>query len=98
VNALVKDIPLRPSHRSWSTLLAVEEGLSQFEAHPMLLLWGQRDWCFTTDFLNEFEQRYPQAETLRIPDAGHYVFEDAHEQIIPRLITFLEDHPLGKPL
>lgn len=98
VNAFVKDIPLRPSHRSWSTLLAVEEGLSQFEAHPMLLLWGQRDWCFTTDFLNEFEQRYPQAETLRIPDAGHYVFEDAHEQIIPRLITFLEDHPLGKPL
>jgi len=94
VNAFVKDIPLRPSHRSWQTLLTVEEGLLQFQAHPMLLLWGERDWCFTTDFLDEFEQRYPQAETLRIPDAGHYVFEDAHEEIIPRLIRFLDDHPL----
>jgi len=98
VNAFVKDIPLRPSHRSWQTLVSVEEGLAQFQAHPMLLIWGERDWCFTTDFLNEFERRYPQAETLRLPDAGHYVFEDAHEEIIPRLIRYLDDHPLDDPL
>jgi pimeloyl-ACP methyl ester carboxylesterase len=93
VDAFVKDIPLRPSHRSWKTLVGVEEGLSQFTGHPMLLVWGEQDWCFTTDFLDEFEQRFPQAETLRIPDAGHYVFEDAHEQIVPRLREFIAAHP-----
>lgn len=97
VDAFVKDIPLRPSHRSWKTLVGVEEGLSHFAGHPMLLVWGEQDWCFTTDFLDEFERRFPQAQTLRIPDAGHYVFEDAHEQIVPRLREFVEAHPL-KPV
>jgi len=95
VNAFVKDIPLRASHPGWSTLADVESGLSQFTGHPMLLIWGERDWCFTTDFLHEFQRRFPQAETLRIPDAGHYVFEDAHEVFIPRLREFLEQHPLS---
>ncbi len=94
VDAFVKDIPMRPSHPSWATLIEVEEGLSAVRDCPVLLMWGARDWCFTTRFLSEFQQRLPQAETLLIPDAGHYVFEDAHEQMIPRLRQFLEDHPL----
>ena len=89
VNAFVKDIPLRSSHPSWQTLLDVEAGLEQFKEHPMLLVWGERDWCFTTKFLDEFEQRFPKAETLRIPDGGHYVFEDSHEVFLPRLEEFL---------
>ncbi len=85
----VEDIPLKPSHSSYETLVDIEEALTQFQSHPMLLVWGEKDWCFTLDFLKEFQQRFPQAETLSIPDAGHYVFEDAHEVILPRLRTFL---------
>ena len=88
----VQDIPLSPKHPSYSSLVAVEEGLGRFGDSPMLLVWGERDWCFTTAFLEEFERRFPKAETLRLPDAGHYVFEDAHEQIIPRVRRFLTDH------
>ena len=91
----VQDIPLSDAHPSYSTLAAVEEGLAQFQASPMLLVWGERDWCFTPDFLREFQRRFPQAETLRIADAGHYVFEDAPERIIPRVREFLQAHPLG---
>lgn len=94
VNRFVKDIPLRASHPSWQTLIDVEEGLEQFVDHPMLLVWGERDWCFTTDFLEEFERRFPNAETLRIPDAGHYVFEDAPEVFLPRIDEFLQTHPV----
>jgi haloalkane dehalogenase len=57
----------------------------------MLLVWGEQDWCFTTDFLDEFLRRFPEAQTLRLPDAGHYVFEDAHEQIVPRVEQFLRE-------
>ncbi|MFT4557451.1 MAG: alpha/beta fold hydrolase [Planctomycetales bacterium] len=95
VNAFVKDIPLRASHPSWQTLVEVEVGLEQFIDHPMLLVWGERDWCFTTKFLDEFEQRFPKAETLRIPDGGHYVFEDSHELFLPRVEEFLSQHPLA---
>lgn len=94
VNAFVKDIPLKPSHRSWQTLIDVEAGLKQFQSHPMLLVWGEQDWCFTTKFLDEFERRFPSASTLRIPDGGHYVFEDSHETFLPRVEQFLSDHPL----
>jgi haloalkane dehalogenase len=86
----VKDIPLSPAHPSYQTLTAVEEGLAQFRDRPMLFVWGERDWCFTVDFLREFERRFPQAETFLIPDAAHYVFEDAWERILPRVRTFLE--------
>lgn len=90
VHRFVQDIPLKASHPSYDTLVHVEEGLAQFQGHPMLLIWGERDWCFTTNFLDEFERRFPQAETLRIPDAGHYVFEDAHEIMLPRIEPFLQ--------
>jgi pimeloyl-ACP methyl ester carboxylesterase len=92
VNRFVKDIPLKESHPSWATLVEVEAGLEQFQQHPMLLVWGEQDWCFTTAFLDEFERRFPQAETLRIPDAGHYVFEDAPEVFLPKLREFLSEH------
>jgi haloalkane dehalogenase len=94
VNAFVKDIPLHKSHPSYDTLTQVEDGLAQFVNHPMLFIWGERDWCFTTDFLEEFEQRFPHAETHRIPDAGHYVFEDAPEIMVSRIREFLAKHKL----
>ena len=90
----MKDIPIRETHRSWQTLIGVEEDLAQFADHPIQLVWGEKDWCFTTDFLDEFERRFPNAQTLRIPDAGHYVFEDAHEQIVEQLSQFTSEHPL----
>ena len=94
VNAFVKDIPLKASHPSWQTLVDVEAGLEQFKEHPMLLVWGERDWCFTTKFLDEFEQRFPNAETLRIPDGGHYVFEDFYEIFLLCVEEFLSQSAL----
>ncbi len=88
----VQDIPLSERHRSYQTLLEVEQGLDQFRNSPVLLIWGERDWCFTREFLEEFQRRLPQAETFAIADAGHYVFEDAHERILPRLRRFLHEH------
>lgn len=89
VQRFVEDIPLDPSHPSYKTLTEVEDGLTQFRDKPMLLIWGMRDWCFTPQFLEEFERRFPNATALRIPDAGHYVFEDAREQVLARIREFV---------
>jgi len=32
---------------------------------------------------------FPHADVMRLADAGHYVQEDAHERIVPRLLRFL---------
>lgn len=89
VDRFVKDIPMSPADPSWNTLLEVESVLNEIQNVPVLLLWGEKDWCFTTHFRDEFQKRLPNAEVFSIPDAGHYVFEDAHEVIIPRMREFL---------
>lgn len=93
IQRFVEDIPMDPSHPSYETLVSIEQGLPSLAERPILFIWGERDWCFTPVFLDEFLERFPKAEVLRLPDAGHYVFEDAPERIIPRVREFLEKHP-----
>lgn len=91
----VADIPLKPGHRSYETLLEVENGLQQLRHLPTQLIWGMQDWCFTPDFLRRMREFFPGAETHRIDDAGHYVVEDAHERIVPLVESFLDRHPIS---
>ena len=91
VREFVHDIPLRENHRSYATLRVVEDGLAQFAEHPMLLIWGMKDWCFTPHFYDEFCQRFPHARQHPVADAGHYIFEDAPDELIAEAGTFLRD-------
>ena len=91
----VEDIPTSPRHPSYATLRSIEERLPQLADNPWMFIWGMRDWCFTPEFLAQFLTYYPTAEVHRIADAGHYVVEDAHEQIVPLVEQFLEKHPLA---
>ena len=55
----------------------------------MLLLWGETDWCFTMEFLREWQRRFPKAQTITYADAGHYVFEDAGDRMVGDVRAFL---------
>lgn len=90
VSAFVQDIPLRPTHRSWRTLQSVEQGIAQFRHHPVRVIWGGRDFCFNDHFLDRWRDVLPAAEVHRIADAGHYVLDDAREEVVPRIRNFLE--------
>jgi pimeloyl-ACP methyl ester carboxylesterase len=89
VSAFVRDIPLQASHPSWETLQAVEQGLPLFRNHPALVIWGGRDFCFNDHFLARWRHILPQAEVHRIADAGHYVLDDARDEVVPRIKRFL---------
>ncbi len=89
VHRFVTDIPLAPTHPSYATLHEIEEGLGQFRQSPICLIWGMRDWCFTPKFLDRFLGFFPEATVHRLDDAGHYVIEDAHEEIVTKLQEFL---------
>lgn len=90
VQEFVHDIPLKAGHPSYETLQSVEDNLAQFRDHPMLLIWGMKDWCFTPAFYDEFCQRFPDAIRHPISDAGHYVFEDACDELLKASREFLK--------
>ena len=85
----VQDIPLRPSHPTWNLIERIDSQLIQFRDTPMQILWGGKDWCFDDSFLAGWMQRFPEAQVTRFDDAGHYVLEDAHSEIVPRVMRFL---------
>lgn len=94
IDRFVKDIPTSPRQETWQELARIEDGLKSLAAAPRLLIWGMRDWCFRPECLTRFLEHWPTAEVERYEDCGHYVIEDAHERIIPRLKQFLAEHPL----
>lgn len=92
VNAFVRDIPLRPTHRSWAALQHAAAGVAALADKPVLLAWGLRDFCFDEHFLAEWRRRLPAAEVERYADAGHYLLEDAPESV-GRVAAFLTSRP-----
>ena len=88
----VQDIPLRPGDRNFDLVSAVADRLHLFRKLPMLICWGERDFVFDVNFLNEWQRRFPEAEVRRFPDHGHYILEDAKDEVVPRVVDFIR-HP-----
>ncbi len=94
VHRFVKDIPASPRHTNWQVLRDLEQNLSRLADRPWQLVWGMKDWCFRPSCLDRFLAIIPDAEVLRLPDAGHYVMEDEPEQVAAAVNGFLERHPI----
>jgi haloalkane dehalogenase len=86
----VQDIPLQPGDPSWDILTGVGDRLGQFDALPVLICWGERDFVFDEHFLRVWERELPSAKVHRFADAGHYVLEDAGEEIERLVLEFME--------
>lgn len=94
VQRFVEDIPLAPGDRSWPIVNEVSEKLEQFRKVPMLICWGRKDFVFDDAFLAEWQRRLPEAKVHVFEDAGHYVLEDAHEEIVGLMREFFAKNPL----
>ncbi len=90
----VKDIPASPRHRTWNLLAEIEMGLANLKHLPILLCWGMRDWCFRPECLDRFASIWPDAFIHRIETAGHYVVEDAAEEVEQVVSRFLMDNAI----
>jgi haloalkane dehalogenase len=95
VQRFVEDIPLAPGDRAYGLVAQTADSLARFQDRPMLICWGEKDFVFDRHFLDEWVRRFPMAEVHRFLGAGHYVLEDAGEQIIPLVRDFLAQHPLA---
>lgn len=93
VHRFVQDIPLAPGDPAWETVVDIESKLGAFKDIPMLLPWGMKDWVFDETFLNGWRTRFPKAAVRPFPDCGHFLLEDAPEELVPLIRDFLA-HPV----
>ncbi len=84
----VQDIPLSAKDRSFALAKWVDEHLHLLAERPTLILWGERDFVFDMDYLAEWRRRFPRAEVHSFAEAGHYVMEDAKEEVVSRVCDF----------
>lgn len=86
-----REIPSGPSGRVSDFVAVIHDQLVKAFYHkPVLIAWPMKDVAFRPEILdNLWLQDFPDAEVMRIEDSGHYIQEDAHEKVIPRLLKFL---------
>ncbi len=86
----VQDIPLQHGDRAWDLVEDAGRRLPSFADRPAFIGWGLKDFVFDHHFLKGFEDALPRAEKQVYDDAGHYVLEDKHEVLVPRIRDFLD--------
>lgn len=92
IDAFVRDIPMSTSHPTHQTLVDLQAALPSLASLPSLLVWGMMDWCFRPECLRRFQSVWPDATTVEIADAGHYVIEDAPDETLAAIETFLHSN------
>ncbi|MCM2303230.1 MAG: alpha/beta fold hydrolase [Elusimicrobia bacterium] len=89
VHRFVQDIPLAPGDPAWDVVVDTESKVGAFKDVPMLLPWGLKDWVFDEAFLNGWIERFPKATVKRFPDCGHFLLEDAGEEVVALIKDFV---------
>ena len=86
----VQDIPLKPEDRNYQLVSDIAGSLEQFKQTPTMICWGLKDFVFDKHFLAEWKARLPQAEVHEFDDCGHYILEDASDEVINAISDFME--------
>jgi pimeloyl-ACP methyl ester carboxylesterase len=86
-----REIPSGPTGPVSDLCAEIEDQLElHFRDKPVGVAWALKDIAFREEALDQlWLKTFPNAEVLRLPDAGHYLQEDAHERIVPALIEHL---------
>jgi haloalkane dehalogenase len=68
--------------RSIPFLAEIEQGLAKLSDRPALLVWPTKDIAFKEPERKRWEQIFPDHQTVMLAGAGHYIQEDAADEII----------------
>ena len=85
----IQDIPLKKEDPAFDLVMDVQNNLHLFHNTPVLIAWGMKDQVFDKDFLNKWMEYLPQAWVYRFDDCGHYILEDAREEVGQLIVDFL---------
>lgn len=90
----VEDIPVKSSDPSFNRVKHVDENLQALNHVPMLICWGKHDFVFDTDYLAEWQRRFPEAKVHLFENAGHYILEDEPSRVTDLVKNFLKTNAL----
>lgn len=85
----VQDIPLKEGDRNYQLVSDIEASLAKFTQVPTLICWGLQDFVFDKHFLAVWRQKMPHAEIHEFADCGHYILEDAKDEVIGHIKQFM---------
>jgi haloalkane dehalogenase len=77
-------IHVLPKHIIASTdwLASLEHDLQKLDDKPVLLVWPTKDRAFGDAYRERWEQKFPHHTTVLLEGAGHYIGEDAADEIV----------------
>jgi len=85
----VQDIPLQPGDRNYQLVDSIDQSLQNFQKVPTLICWGLQDFVFDKHFLDVWKEKMSHAEIHEYPDCGHYILEDASNEVINKIQSFM---------
>jgi haloalkane dehalogenase len=88
--AFPRQVPLRRGGQVSALFEEIEAGLrGHFRDTPVELCWATRDRLLGADVLDEWLRTLPHAGLTRIEGAGHFLQEDAPDEVVAALLSFL---------
>jgi pimeloyl-ACP methyl ester carboxylesterase len=89
VMAFPRLIPTNTKHPSAKILMnETAPFLKSFDG-PARIFWGVKDPLFPIEALHAWKKRLPQAKVTELPEAKHYIQEDAPDTLIAGIRAFL---------
>lgn len=67
--------------------------MGALEHVPKLIVWGMKDIAFRPKELRRWQARFPAARTVELATVGHYVQEEAPEELVAAVLPFLQQLP-----
>lgn len=95
VARFVQDIPMEKDHPTYVTLSQIETKLRELP-HPKLILWGGKDFCFNQHFFERWVEIFPDADAHWFSKAGHYVLEDALDEVSTKIWDFIKPNEVSR--
>jgi haloalkane dehalogenase len=86
--AFQREIPLTERDRSARLMASIHDQLAEVSA-PVKLVWGMRDPVFQPVFLEQWRELFPNAQTVELADASHFLVEDSPDAVTAAIEDFL---------
>ena len=73
-------------HEAWSTMAAIEDGLSALADRPALVMWALKDPAFRKEHMERWKQLFRWVDGPHVlPGVKHYLQEEAPREILERI-------------
>ena len=96
VAAFPKMIPTNSKHPNYEYINEINDTLKEWDI-PVLVMFSDKDPAFKVEEGQRIAEMAPNGRFEVVKNAGHYLQEDAGEEIAERMITFLRDEAMIAP-